>query len=156
MWNEQLASLVGDYSTGVLSVVEPAGYPTSVRCKPRRNADRQVFTFPDPPPVAASWRGVACLLFHMHDQRLEGLRQMVIKGELVSEEGVLTLHVRDFVTANGRSDTDQLPHAGRPLHMLQFWLLGRRKAREYLAKRGTPWPPIPYDKIERALKEESA
>lgn len=30
-----------------------------------------------------------------------------------------------------------------PLHMLAFYRLGRRKAKECLAKRGEPWPPIP-------------
>jgi hypothetical protein len=78
--------------------------------------------------VAADWRGKACLLFHRHNERLEGMRQLVILGELVYEEGLLTLRVSKFVTANGRSDTDQLPHAGSPLHMLQFWWLSRLSA----------------------------
>jgi hypothetical protein len=37
--------------------------------------------------------------------------------------------------------------------MFQFYRLGRRKAREYLAKRGEPWPAIPYEKIARAVVE---
>lgn len=80
---------------------------------------------------------------------------MVILGELVSEDGLLTLRVSKFVTANGRPNTDQMPHASSPLHMLQFFLLGRRQSRVYIAKRGTPWPPIPYDVIERLLAEEA-
>jgi hypothetical protein len=32
-------------------------------------------------------------------------------------------------------------------------LLGRRKAREYIARRGRPWPPIVFDDLLRALKE---
>lgn len=154
MWNERLASLAGEYPTGVLTVVEPSGYPASVRCAPRLDTSRQVFTIPDVPPLAASWRGLACLLFHMHDARLEGLRQMVVKGELERIEGVLTLRVTDFITANGRADTDQMPHASRPMHLLRFFLLGRRKARSYLAKRGAPWPPIPFDQIDRTIKDE--
>ncbi|HLY29385.1 MAG TPA: hypothetical protein VKQ36_00025 [Ktedonobacterales bacterium] len=156
MWNEKLAACVKDYSSGVLTVVdETTGYPMSVRCAPQMDTAREVFIIPDAPLFTAGWRGKACLLFHRHNDRLEGLHQLVVRGELTREDGVLTLKVGEFVTANGRSDTDAMPHAGAPLHMLQFLLLGRRKARAYLAKRGEPWPPIPYDKIDRALVEDA-
>jgi hypothetical protein len=89
----------------------------------------------------------------VHDDRLEGLRQMVLKGELVADGGSVVLKVTEFVTANGRSGTDEMPHAGAPLHMLAFYRLGRRKANEYLAKRGEPWPPIPFEEIGRAVAE---
>ena len=156
MWNEPLAARASNYTTGVLSIVDADGYPMSVRCTARLDASRQVFTFPNPPAMAANWRGKACLLFHQFNERLEGLRQMVILGELVSEDGLLTLRVNKFVTANGRANTDQMPHASSPLLMLQFYFLGRRNARAFLAKRGKPWPPIPYDVIERMLAEESS
>jgi hypothetical protein len=156
MWNERLAALVPDYPSGILTVVEPSGYPVSVRCGARMDRVRQVFTFPDVPPLAASWRGKACLLFHAYDARMEGLRQMVIKGELDVEQGVLTLYVSEFVTANGRRDTDRMPHARRPVHLAQFFLLGRRKASAYLRTRGQPWPPIPFAEIQRLLAEEGS
>lgn len=154
MWNKRLAALTSEYSTAVLSIVDPEGYPASVRCLACLDPARQVFTFPTPPAQAMSWRGKACLLFHQFNERLEGLRQIVILGELVCEEGVLTLQVSKFVTANGRQNNDRMPHATSPIHMLQFFWLGRRKARAYLAKRGTPWPPIPYEEIERSMAEE--
>jgi hypothetical protein len=40
------------------------------------------------------------------------------------------------------------------IQMLQFLLLGRRKAKEYERKRGAPWPPIDYAEIERILRED--
>ena len=96
MWNEQLARLASGYATGVLSVAaDESGYPQSLRVAPKLDAAHQQFTFPDIPPFAAGWRGKACLLFHQHNDRLEGLRQLVIKGELVDEAGVLTLHVTE-------------------------------------------------------------
>jgi hypothetical protein len=79
---------------------------------------------------------------------------MVLKGELVEEDGVVALRVTDFVTANGQTNTDEMPHAARPIHMLQFLLLGRRRAKEYERKRGAPWPPIGYAEIERILRED--
>jgi hypothetical protein len=154
MWNKQLARLATKYPTGVLSVADVGGYPASVRLVARLDTRRRVVTFPALPPYAQDWRGKACLLFHRHNSRLEGLRQMVLKGELVEEGGVVVLSVTDFVTANGQTNTDEMPHAERPIQLLQFLLLGRRKAREYERKRGAPWPPIDYAEIERILRED--
>ena len=39
------------------------------------------------------------------------------------------------------------------VHTFQFYRLARRKAKEYLAKRGEPWPPIPFEVIGRAVDE---
>jgi hypothetical protein len=153
MWDDRLAALVADYPTGVLSWVAPGGDPVSVRCRVVLDPARRLATFTELPPLAADARGLACILFHQHDEHLEGLRQMVVKGELATEDGALVLRVTGFVTANGRAGTDRMPHAGAPLHMFQFYRLGRRKAGEYLARRGEPWPPIPFEEIGRAVAE---
>lgn len=155
MWSDKLAACIGDYPSAVLSWVDPSGSPISVRCAVRWQAGSQSVTFPRLPPIAAAWRGKACLLFHVHDERLEGLRQMVLKGELVeAEDGAVVFAASEFVTANGRADTDRMPHANAPLHMFQFYRLGRRKAKAYLAKRGAPWPAIPFDEIGRAVTKD--
>jgi hypothetical protein len=155
MPSEKLAAYIADYPTAVLSWVDPSGYPVSVRCVVRRDAGSQRIAFPHLSPIAKDRRGKACLLFHMHDERLERLRQMVVKGELVDGEGgAVVFEIGEFVTANGRPDTDRMPHANAPLHMLQFYRLGRRKAKAYLAKRGAPWPRIPFDEIERAVEQD--
>jgi hypothetical protein len=155
MWNKRLARLATKYPTGVLSVADVGGYPASVRLPARLDTKRRVVTFPALPAYAQGWRGRACLLLHRHNSRLEGLRQMVLKGELVEEGGAITLRVTDFVTANGSSSTDELPHAGSPVLMLRFLRLGRRKAREYERKRGEPWPPIDHAGVERLLREDA-
>jgi hypothetical protein len=154
MWNGKLASQASEYTSAVLTWVEPSGYPVSIRVVPQLDASREVVTFTGMHPEAFPARGKACLLFHRHNEHLEGLHQMVLKGELTHEDGSIVLRVSDFVTANGRTDTDAMPHAGRPLHMVQFLMLGRRKAAEYMKKRGAPWPPIPFDYIERKINEQ--
>jgi len=154
MWNERLAKLATKYPTAILSVADIQGYPAGVRLTARLDSKRRVVTFPALPAYAQGWRGKACLLFHRHNSRLEGLHQLVLKGDLVEEGGAVVLRVTDFVTANGRTNTDEMPHASHPVHMLQFFLLGRRKAREYERKRGAPWPPIDYAEIERILRED--
>jgi hypothetical protein len=153
MWNKALAAQTAAYPTGVLTWVEPSGDPVSVRCVVHLDEAREQITFPALPPVAAGARGKACLLFHRHNAQLEELHQQVLKGELVEDGGALVLRVTEFVTANGQPNSDEMPHAGRPIQMFQFFLLGRRKAREYLAKRGAPWPPIPFDEIARKVNE---
>ena len=153
MWDDRLAALAAEYETAVLSWVAPTGDPVSVRCRVVLDAARERVTFPALPPMATDATGLACLLFHMHDAHLEGLRKLVVKGELAFDDGAPVLRVTGFVTANGRSGTDRMPHAGAPLHMFQFYWLGRRKAREYLAKRGEPWPAIPFEEIARAVAE---
>jgi len=155
MWSEKLAAYIADYPSAVLSWVDPSGYPVSVRCAVRWQEGTERIAFPSLPPIAEDWRGKACLLFHMHDERLEHLRQMLLKGELVQADGgAVVFEIGEFVTANGRPDTDRMPHANAPIHMLQFYRLGRRKAKAYLAKRGAPWPPIPFDEIARAVEQD--
>jgi hypothetical protein len=153
MWDRRLAALARSYPTAVLTWVEPSGYPASVRVAIELDEERERVLFPSLPLAAHGWTGPACLLFHEHDERLEGLRQMVLKGDLVGDDEAVVLDVTEFVTANGRAGTDRMPHAGAPLHMLAFYRLGRRKASDYLAKRGEPWPPIPYEAIRRAVEE---
>ena len=98
MWNERLAQLATKYPTGVLSVADVGGYPASVRLPARLDTKQRVVTFPALPAYAQGWRGKACLLFHRHNSRLEGLHQMVLKGELEEVDGAVVLRVIDFVT----------------------------------------------------------
>jgi hypothetical protein len=42
MWNDRLAALTDEYPTAILSIVDPNGYPLSVRCTVRMDASRQV------------------------------------------------------------------------------------------------------------------
>src|SRR5215813_8694345 len=101
MWNKRLAQRISVYPTGVLSTVEPSGYPASVRCTVEVHAAEQTITFPQLPAFAAAWRGKAALLFHRHNTRLEGLYQLVIKGELMEQDGMLLFKVSEFVTGTG-------------------------------------------------------
>ena len=153
MWNDRLAALAREYPTAVLSIVDTNGYPSSVRCTVHLDPTRQVAIIAHPPAQAMTWSGKACLLFHQFNERLEGLRQFVILGDLLCEEGLLMLRISKFVTSTRRQDTDKIPHASTPWQMAQFLWLGWRNARAYIAKRGAPWPPIPFDTIIHAVDE---
>lgn len=154
MWNNALGALLETYHNAVLSTADENGYPASVRCDIRIDAAQHAVIIPNPPLQAKHWRGPACLLFHEHDTHLERLRQLVLLGKVAENNGTLLFHVEKFVTANGRSDSDQMPHASSPFHMLAFFWVGWRNAQKYLAKRGAPWPTVPYDQIARLIAEE--
>ncbi len=154
MWNEQLGNLINTYPTAILSIVQSDGYPVSIRCQVRVDPQHQRIFIDHPPLLAIAWQGSASLLFHQHDEHLERLRQLLLLGMLESTEGRLIFSVEKFVTANGRSDSDQMPHASSPLHMLKFFFTGWRQARAYIARRGKPWPAIPYEEIARSLAED--
>jgi hypothetical protein len=155
VWNARLIACARAYPSGVLTTVEPSGYPYSLRVVPEFDADHGLIAFPGAPVVATGWRGKAGLLFHRHNPDLSGQHELMIKGELLAAAGTLALRPAEFLTGSGRLDTDRMPVAGTPLDMIKFMLLGRRRARDYLAKRGAPWTPRPWDKMLRYLDEHS-
>ncbi len=156
MWNKQLVARAQMYPTGVLTLVDAAGYPFSARCAVEFDADREVMTLSGAGTLFADRAGKACLLFHRHNPDLSGQHELMIKGALAVEDGRLVFRPGEFLTGPGRQDTDRMPVAGSPIDIFQFMLLGRRKAREYLAKRGAPYPPRPWAKMLRALDEPPA
>lgn len=151
MWNKSLIACARTYPSGVLTVVEDSGYPRSVRCVVDFDDVHELILFPTPPTDVVGRQGLACLLFHRHNVDLGGQRELLIKGELREEAGVLILRPDDFLTGSGRQDTDRMPYAGSPLDIIRYMMLGRRKARKYLAKRGKPWSPRPWGKMLRYL-----
>ena len=153
MWNELLVQCARAYPTGVLTLVEPSGYPLSIRCTVQFDDARQVITIGDPPPGARGYQGRACLLFHRHNEQLENQYEMMIKGEVAAEGDGLVFRPGDFLTGTGSPKSDRMPHASDPIQLIQFMLLGRRKAKEYIAKRGQPWPPVDFDRLLKALEE---
>lgn len=153
MWNKRLVAFARVYPSGIVTLVEDSGYSLSVRCAVEFDDARELIVFPAPPPDVAGRQGTTCLLFHRHDADLSGQRELLIKGELREEAGVLILRPDAFLTGSGRQDTDRMPYAGSALDIMRYMLLGRRKARAYLAKRGEPWTPRPWAKMLRYLDE---
>ena len=150
MWNDILAARAATYATGVLTVLDPAGYPFSMRVTVTVDNAAQQFVVAAAFPFAATGR--ACLLFHRHDAGLENQCELMIKGDLSADGDRLVFRPSGFLTGTGSDKTDRMPHASNPVQLIQFMLLGRRKEREYLAKRGRPWP-VDFKGILRALNE---
>lgn len=153
MWNSQLIALARAYSSAILTIVEPSGYPLSARCTVTFDEMREVIGFTLVPALARDWQGKACLLFHRHNERLEGQHELQIRGELINAAGELVFHPSAFATGTGSTTKDAMPHAGAPLDLIRFMLLGQRKARAYLRKRGIAWPAIDFEALIRAIDE---
>jgi len=153
MWNRRLIALARAYSSAVLTIVEPSGYPLSVRCQVTFDETGEAIGFALLPRVARDWQGKACLLFHRHNERLEDQHELLIRGELTNVAGDLVFHPIAFVTGTGSTTKDTMPHAGAPLDLLRFMLLGRRKARSYLRKRGEAWPTIDFNALLTTIDE---
>jgi hypothetical protein len=147
MWNRQLIVLAGAYPSAILTIIEPSGYPISVRCQVTFDETDKAIRFSPLPSLARDWHGKACLLFHRHNERLENQHELLIRGELTNVAGNLVFHPTAFVTGTGSATKDAMPHAGAPLDLIRFMLLGRRKARSYLRKRGAAWPTIDFDAL---------
>src|SRR5947208_12264409 len=112
MWNKQLAECARLFESAVLTTLDADGYPRSVRCTVTLDDSSETVRLTGVPAWAADWRGTAGLLFHRHNRELEGQHQMGIRGDLQAEGDTLVLRSVAFVTANGRTDSDELPHAG--------------------------------------------
>jgi hypothetical protein len=153
MWNSQLTALARAYSSAVLTIVEPSGYPLSVRCQVTFDETRETIGFTRLPGLANGWQGKACLLFHRHNERLEEQHELLIRGELTGAAGNLVFRPSAFVTGTGNPTNDAMPHAGAPLDLIRFMLLGQRKARSYLRKRGQPWPRIDFDALLKTIDQ---
>jgi hypothetical protein len=150
MWNSALARRARVYRDATLSVVHPSGYPYSVRCGVELDDSRQIVRLTT---VSGLAPGPGCLAFHRHDERLENQYQMLIRGQLEVDNGGVILRPTAFVTANGSSETDRMPHAGAPLPLIRFMLLGQKQARAYIRRRKSPWPRVDFDPMLRVLRE---
>lgn len=154
MWNKDLIARARVYSSAVLTLVEPSGYPLSQRCAVQFDEAREAIIVSDPPTLARGVQGRASLLFHRHNEVLEDFYEVLIKGTLAVNGDSLVFQPEEFLTGTGSAKTDRMPHAQDPIQLVQFMLLGRRKAREYIAKRGRPWPPIAFDRLIQALNDK--
>src|ERR1041384_7853048 len=152
MWNPKLIDCARFYPEGTLTVTEAGGYPRSARVQVDFDDARQQIRVSGM-RWDEDWRGPASLLFHRHNDELEDFHEMMIRGELSQGAGEMVFTPTSFLTGSGREDTDAMPHAKDPVHLVKFMLLGRKKAREYLAKSKSTWPRVDFRPILEVAAE---
>ncbi|MGD2157773.1 MAG: hypothetical protein PVG14_08285 [Anaerolineales bacterium] len=134
MWKkiEKYAPL---FASAVLTGVDEQGYPFGLRCQPKLDLERRLLRVKANNTIRLQ-DGPACLLFHSHDERLWNQKSFVLSGELeASREGWDFRPVR-FIPGMGLSG------------IRSYWSFitkGRRRAKNYLVKRGLPRPKVDWE-----------
>jgi hypothetical protein len=142
LWDEIVKHLV-DFSSAVLTGVDEAGYPFSVRCKPEPDNSAQVLRVQLPEDTCIQ-PGPAGLLCHTHDDWLWNLKNFIVRGTLEQDAQGWILRPQHFTPGAG---------IGGLLGMVKFLRSGRRVTKRYLDKRGLARPSIPWNKIHAVWAE---
>jgi hypothetical protein len=140
MW-KQIERYLPEFPTAVLSGLDPAGYPYSVRCQPRPDPARQTLSI-QVPDGAALQPGPACLLCHTHDNRLWNLKSFVVRGSLSADDGGWALYPKEFIPGMG---------IGGWRSYVNFVRHGRAATRAYFVRRGLPYPAVRWDELMALL-----
>ena len=136
MW-KLIARYLPEFPSAVLTGLDPAGYPYSLRCQPALDAARQVLPVRLPPdtPLQA---GPACLLCHTHDDHLWGLKSFVVRGRLERAGEAWVFCPEQFIPGVG---------IGGWRSYLRFVRQGQAGTRAFFAKRGLPVPHVAWHEL---------
>jgi hypothetical protein len=142
MWDDIVKNL-GKFPNAVLTVVDDAGYPFSVRCTPEPDISNQVLRLKLPSYFSIQpWQ--ASLLCHSHDELLWNLKSFLVIGSLERDEKSWKLVPRRFVPGIGIGNFF--------LGIIKMIRDGRRTAKRYLDKRGLSRPKVPWNEINDLYK----
>lgn len=132
MWPE-IERYLPQFDSAVLTTIDEAGGPFSLRCRPQRTGEDQL-TLALPESILFL-PGPACLLFHWHDERLWNLKSFVLRGTLEKSVAGWTFRPHKFIPGMGIGG------------LRSFWRLlvqGRRTTNRYLKQRGLSRPAVPW------------
>ncbi len=138
MWDD-IEKHLGDFPNAVLTVVDDAGYPLSVRCTPEPDNSNHVIRIKLPSYSIITF-GSASLLCHKHDELLWNPKSFLITGSLEKDEIGCKLVPRRFIPGMGIGNFF--------LALIQMTRNGRRTAKRYLEKRGLSRPKVPWKDIQ--------
>ncbi len=138
MWDDLMKNLA-QYPDVVLTGIDAAGYPASLRCRPAPDAQAQVSRVSVGEGLEIQ-PGPASILGHFHDEKLWGLKAFLVRGVLERDERSWAFRPGTLIPAGGTS----------PLAAIRTMRQTRHAAKVYLAKRRLARPAIPWDKIKAA------
>lgn len=144
MW-EQTVQDLGNYSTAVVTGIDAAGYPYSVRCRPQPDSEQQVLRV-DIPESAGIVPGPASLLAHDYNDQLWQQTSFMVRGTLERTSDGWILRPMTFIPGFSKN----------PIAMLRMLIVARRQTNAYLAKRGLPRPKVAWDEVKQLWAEVEA
>jgi hypothetical protein len=144
MWPD-IVKRLPRFASAVLTGLDAAGDPVSLRCQPTPDHRAQVLRVAVPEGLGMV-PGPAGLLCHHHDEQLWGLRSFLLRGRLERTGQGWVFRPRQLVPG---MDTTLLSN-------LRLLRTGRRTAKRYLAARGLPRPTIPWDHYQQLMDQARA
>lgn len=145
MWDD-VAREIEQHPSAVLTTVDEAGYPVSVRCTARFDAARESIEIVVPPGLELA-PGPANLLWHRHDLKLWNLRELVVQGDFARGADGWVLRPSRLLQGQG---------SGGVIGQLRGIFRYRKSAGAYLAKRSLSRPTVDWDSINRLRDEANA
>jgi len=142
MWTE-IVKEIADFPTSILTGVDAAGYPFSVRCKPNPDFDTQVLRVELPKHFELQ-PCPAGLLCHKHDDLVNNQKSFLVRGRLEQDSQGWLFRPSKFIPG---------PGIGGVMAMINLLLTGRRNAKQYLEKRHLPRPVIAWDTVHAIWAE---
>jgi hypothetical protein len=141
VWNDILKELP-EYQSAVLTWIDNAGYPFSVRCTPKPDYDAKVLRMQLRMGTGIK-SGPASLLYHYADEQIWNTKSFLVRGTLEQDAHGWILRPQRFIPGVSSKIWDGLK-------MIRS---GRRLAKRYLEKRSLSRPEIPWDEISASWKE---
>ena len=132
------------FESAVLTIVGAAGYPVSVRCRPRIQAESKRIEVQLPDWLEAA-EGAASLLYHRHDDKIFKMKDFLLRGRLEQQKDrwiFVPVAMIPGILGLG------------PRAALRNFLRWRRNTRRYFERRSVAKPRVPWDRIN-ALKREA-
>lgn len=130
------------YDTAVLAARDASGAPVLARTRPVPTADGFAVR---PPDDCAVTEGPASLLVHRHDERLNAMRNALVRGRLTRTADGWLLVPEKVLEPMG---------SGRPTDAIRVLRRTQRATDRYLERRGLTRPPVRWDHF-RALAARS-
>jgi hypothetical protein len=137
VWTD-LCKALALFPTVVLTWLDEAGYPVSVRLAIEPVDGQQVLRF-DAPEGLELRAGPASVMSHSHDEQTWKLKSFMARGRLELLDQAWVFRPLSFIPGAG---------VGSPLDQLRAALRLRPTAKRYLAKHGIARPAIPWQKIK--------
>ena len=143
MWAE-IRRYLRKYPSAVLTGLDAAGRPFSIRCRPELDESAGVLriALPRTADLAA---GPASILCHSHNLFLWKLRSFLVRGSIELVDRLCLFRPARFVPGIG---------VGGLPGMIRFATSKRRTAKHYLDRRGLSRPEIPWAQL-RAHQEKA-
>lgn len=142
---DEVSDIFERYDSAVLTYVEANGYPLSIRCQPIPDKNTKTLSLSLARGVDIP-AGEASLLCHSHDDLLNNLHSVSIRGKLDKQDSQYLFHPEELIygLGNGNFFKDVIQNA--ILHP-------GRNAKRFLTKHNLERPKIDWDKLRKLADE---